>query len=426
MAPTRRAFLAAAASGLLGTAILGTSGCGSRSAYLTPDGTLSLWYWNRSISDNLLAKTSAATGVKLVPQKIGGDYKSKFLTSLAGKAYIPDVVGLNDDVATYFPDADQFVDLYTLGAKDVQSEYLGWKWERGVTPDGRMVGFPMDTGPTALFYRADLFQKAGLPTEPDDVAEQLSTWEAYLEAGSTLRKATPDVYLATSVNMIYDQATSQQAKLYMDTKDNFIGDGPQVRKPWDLAVDAYKRKITANATDFGNDWNAGLSSGRIASFVGAVWAGQILSDAAGPTSGKWRVCRAPGGAGNAGGSFLAIPKACRDPESAFKVIKYLQSPANQLAYGLNEMQLYPAAISAIEDPRAQQKTKFYGGQVVNEVFATSAKAVKPVYLSPYDNVIEPAFVDQLTNVWSANKDPEVAWRDALTEVDRQLSHLGLI
>lgn len=249
MAPTRRAFLTAAASGLLGTAILGTSGC-SRSSYLTPDGTLSLWYWNRSISDNLLAKTPAATGVKLVPQKIGGDYKSKFLTSLAGKAYIPDVVGLNDDVATYFPDADQFVDLYTLGAKDVQSEYLDWKWQRGVTPDGKMVGFPMDTGPTALFYRADLFEKAGLPTEPDEVAQHLATWEAYLEAGSTMRKATPDVALATSVNMIYDQATSQQAKLYMDTKNNFIGEGPQVRKPWDLAVDAYKRKITANAADF--------------------------------------------------------------------------------------------------------------------------------------------------------------------------------
>ncbi|MFD2077912.1 cellobiose transport system substrate-binding protein [Actinopolymorpha cephalotaxi] len=426
MAPNRRTFLAAA-SGLLGTALLGTSGCGARGSYLTPEGTISLWYWNRSISDTLLAKTPKATGVRLVPQKIGGDFKSKFLTSLAGKAYIPDIVGLNEDVATYFPDADQFVDLFDVGAKDVESEFLDWKWQRGVTPDGRMVGFPMDTGPTALFYRADLFEKAGLPSEPDQVAQAMDTWEKYLEAGSTLVKKMPKkTYMMPNVDMVYNQALAQQGKRYMDEKNKFIGDGPQVREPWDLAVDAYRRRITSNTNDWTSDWNAAMSTGRVASFVGAVWMGQVLTDAASGTAGKWRVCRAPGGAGNSGGSFLGIPKSCRDPEAAFKVIRYLQSPENQVVYGLNEMQLYPSAIAAIDDRRAQVKDKFYGGQVINEVFGTSAKAVKPVYLSPYDNVVGPAFSDQITNIWSAGKNPDRAWKDALTEADRQLSHLGLI
>jgi cellobiose transport system substrate-binding protein len=193
-----------------------------------------------------------------------------------------------------------------------------------------------------------------------------------------------------------------------------------------LAVDAYERRIAANVSDWSTDWGAAMTAGKVASFVGAVWAGQILSDSAPDTSGKWRVCRAPGGAGNAGGSFLGITKYCRDPEAAFRVITWLQSPENQLVYGLNEMKLYPSAIAALEDPRAQQKEEFFGGQVINEVFAASAKEVKPVYMSPYDDVIGPAFTDELTNVWSLGKDPERAWEDALREVDRQLSHLGLI
>ena len=144
------------------------------------------------------------------------------------------------------------------------------------------------------------------------------------------------------------------------------------------------------------------------------------------TKGNWRVCRAPGGAGNNGGSFLGITNSCRDPEAAYEVITWLQSPENQLVYGLNEMQLYPAATSALEDERAKEKNDFYGGQIINDVFATSPQEVKPVYLSPYDNVVAPAFTDELALVWSGGKDPDRAWPDALSEVDRQLSHLGLI
>ena len=424
MTHSRRSFLAAA-SGLLGTALLGTSGCG-RGGYLTPEGTISLWYWNRSISDTLLGKVKDEIGIDLVPQKIGGDYKQKLLTSLAGKAYVPDIAGLNEDIATYFPDADQFIDLYELGAKELEPLYLDWKWQRGVTPEGKMIGFPMDTGPTALYYRPDIFEQAGLPTEPDEVAAALDTWEAYLEAGSALVEALPGVKMIPNIGMVYGQAVAQQATRYLDEEDNFIGDGPQIRRPWELAVEAHQRKIAANALDWTPDWGAGMTRGTIASFVGAVWMAQVLEEAAADTSGKWRVCRAPGGAGNSGGSFLGITKYCRDPKKAYKVITWIQSPENQLVYGLNEMQLYPAAAAALEDPRAQKKEEFFGGQIINEVFATSAKQVKPVYLSPYDNVVGAAFSDELANVWSLGKDPDRAWEDALREVDRQLSHLGLI
>jgi cellobiose transport system substrate-binding protein len=424
MAPTRRTFLTAA-SGLLGTAVLGTAGCG-RGNYLTPEGTLSLWYWDRSMSDKLLDMVPDETGVPLTKQKIGGDFKAKLLTSLAGRAYVPDITGLNEDVATYFPDADQFVDLYELGAKDIEDQYLPWKWQRGVTPDGRLLGFPMDTGPTALYYRADIFEEAGLPTEPDEVAAQMETWEAYLEAGSTLAEALPKVSMVPNVGMVFTQAVAQQATRYLDEENNFVGDGPQIKGAWDLAVDAHRRKVSANAQDWTPDWGAGMTNGTIASFVGAVWMAQVLEDAAPDTKGKWRVCRAPGGAGNSGGSFLGITKYCRDPEAAYKVITWVQSPENQLVYGLNEMQLYPAAAAALEDSRAQKKEEFFGGQIINGVFATSAQEVKPVYLSPYDNLIAPAITDEVGLIWSANKDPDRAWADALREVDRQLAHLGLI
>lgn len=140
--------------------------------------TVGLWYWNRSIDESLFRQFAQQNpGITVNDQKIGGDYASKFNTTLAGKAFVPDVVALNSDIARYFSAEDQFVDLYDAGAADYESLYLDWKWRLGVTNDGKMIGFPMDTGPTGLYYRADLFEQAGLPSEPDEVTRAFAEWE---------------------------------------------------------------------------------------------------------------------------------------------------------------------------------------------------------------------------------------------------------
>ena len=59
----------------------------------------------------------------------------------------------NDWVAELFTSSDRFYDLYELGAKNIEPDFLDWKWKLGVTPEGTMIALPIDTGPTALYYR---------------------------------------------------------------------------------------------------------------------------------------------------------------------------------------------------------------------------------------------------------------------------------
>src|SRR5438874_11730308 len=67
--------------------------------------TLMLWYWNRSIDDSILAQVSRQfPNITLQAEKIGGDYNAKLRTTLAGHSDVPDIVGLNSDIATFFPD----------------------------------------------------------------------------------------------------------------------------------------------------------------------------------------------------------------------------------------------------------------------------------------------------------------------------------
>ncbi|MEI0740307.1 hypothetical protein VQ056_32990 [Paenibacillus sp. JTLBN-2024] len=64
--------------------VLMISGCSSGSSSNENVKTLTLWYWNRSIDDNLIQSVQKQfPGIRINAQKIGGDFKSKLKTTLA-------------------------------------------------------------------------------------------------------------------------------------------------------------------------------------------------------------------------------------------------------------------------------------------------------------------------------------------------------
>lgn len=403
-------------------------GCSSQPASNSNTGgskekvTLTLWYWNKSLDDNLLAQASKQfPNIELKTEKIGGDFKAKLTTTLAAGAGGPDIIGLNTWVGEFFPNANKFVNLYDLGAKDLEKDYLKWKWSQAITPDGKaMIGLPMDTGPTALFYRQDLFQKAGLPTEPADVAAKLKTWEDYIEAGKKLKAAT-NSFMFDNISTVFSQALSQNDKLYFDTSDKFIGDQDHVKKAWGYAGTVSKLGLSAKLDRSTPEWNAALSNGSIASFVGAVWMKSILKDASPDTAGKWRVARAPGGDGNNGGSFIGILKTSKHPKEAFEVIKWLMNPENQLQ-SYTTMDLFPSTPGVYTDAKMARAEDYFGGQKTGEIFSKSAENVKVAYRGHKFSIADTVFLkEELPLVEKQGKDPDAALNDAIAKIKKELS-----
>ena len=381
---------------------------------------LKLWYWNRSIDDGLInAVSKQFPNIVLEADKIN-DYDNKVRTTLAGHYGVPDILGINTNVAPFFPDEDQFVDLKTLGAEELHSQYLDWKWNLGMTPSGRMIAFPMDTGPTALFYRADIFKQAGLPYEPDAVANSLKTWDDYIQAGVKLKNATGGKSMMfDTATTIYTQMMAQSSKQYFDPSGKFIGDQAQIKNAWNEATKVVQMGLSAKLQMWTTDWNKGIVNGLTASFVGAAWMKQILQETAPATAGKWRVTYAPGGAGNSGGSFLAITKASQHPKEAFEVIKWLQSPENQVV-GYTNIQLFPSTISAFSAPQLHQAEAFYGGEDTTKIFAQSATQIPRYYMGPDDGTVSGPITDQLALVEFQHKTPDQAWTDAIQRGQREL------
>ncbi|HEX6360705.1 extracellular solute-binding protein [Actinophytocola sp.] len=423
---SRRRFLqlstfgiAAGAAAACSTSTSGGSGGGANA--------MDMWYWTDGLSEKVVGDAAKKfTQVSLKAQQIGGNFKEKLVTTMAsGSDFIPDITGIKgEDFASFTPQADRFQNLLDLGADKIAGEYLEWKWKKGMTKDGKMIGFPIDIGPTALFYRRDMFEKAGLPTEPDQVTAQMSTWEDYFTAGTQLKGAVPGAFMVSEAWAIFNIAVGQGDTRYVDENEKFVADQDHIRKAWDLATQTIKLGIDAKSQANTPDWNAGLTNGNLSSLTGAAWVAIDIKTAAASSTGLWGVAQGPGGTANIGGSFLAITKECEKPDVAFEIIKWILSPDNQ-ARGFTDSALFPSTPATYKMSALTNPDPFFADQVTIDVLGPAAEEIPVQYESPHDQEISAPFQTELTNVESQGKDPDQAWSDAVAEAKKIAERVGV-
>lgn len=408
-------------------AAVGLTGCAPTLSISSDPKVLTLWFWSRAISSKLL--TTAATRIpgstkRVRSDTIGGNFDVKLRTSMAGRAYIPDLTALNSNVSSYFPIEDQFLDLNDFGAASHRDQYLPWKWDLGVTPTDRLCFWPMDTGPMAHWYRRDVFEKAGLPTDPAEVSASISDWPSWLEAGARLKRDAHASMIANS-NIAFNAVLASSEERYFDKagKALYERDGSSVRRAWDVAVKASTTGITAKAlTD--PEKNSSYNNGNTPSNLEGVWWSSTLKAIAPDDAGKWAVATLPGGSGNNGGSFLAIPKSSKDPHAAYEFITWLTNPTNQVT-SYSELQLFPSTPASFDSPILAKPDPYFSKQDTLSLFSKAAANIPKSFFSPYENLVSTGVLAELFNVETQGKNPDRAWADAMAQATRQLTKKGI-
>ena len=406
------------------TSVLLLAAAAAPNASFGAEGTpvdLTMWVWPGALSEKTLEAVAADyTDGSLKTSVIGDNFKTKLLTSFTANSNIPDITGVKGEDMPYFlQKPDLFTDLNTLGISDILSEFPEWKLKEAMTPDGKLLGLPIDIGPTGLFYREDVLAEAGLPTDPAEVQAATSTWEDYFAFGEKLKSAT-GAFLQVNMADVFSFVMAQYPTKFVSADGEFLGESPEVRRAWDLAVEAQQRGLTAGLQDGSPDWASAVLSGTLPTVLGASWHAGDLKSSVADTAGKWRVTQMPGGPANVGGSFLTIPAASKDKEAAIAIIRELLSAENQ-ATMFTDTGNFPARTSAFEEPAMKAPDPFFGGQDVVSEFALASESMPAVYNSPFDNVVAAAYYSELSNIESAGKDPEQAWRDAVQAASEALA-----
>nr|BFE77836.1 hypothetical protein GCM10020093_004370 [Planobispora longispora] len=112
-----------------------------------------------------------------------------------------------------------------------------------------------------------------------------------------------------------------------------------------------------------------------------AWMVGVIEGAAGEENkGKWDVAAVPGGAGNWGGSYLAVPAQSKHPKEAAEVLNYLTGKDGHIA-AFEEANAFPSSLTAQQDPAVSgKKNAFFNDAPVGKIFGDSTAGLLPVFL----------------------------------------------
>ncbi|NUT46607.1 MAG: extracellular solute-binding protein [Saccharothrix sp.] len=338
-------------------------------------------------------------------------------TALAG-GKVPDLVLIQgDNLPKFVQQPQNFVDLRTLGADDVKGDYLDWVYTQAVAKDGEVLGIPTDVGGMAVAYRTDLFAAAGLPTDREAVSALWPTWDQFIETGKRYKQATGKAFIDNAATSVFYQAVNQVSQKYYDNDRKPVYDrNPEVKAAFDLGIKAATSGITAGQTSFESAWSAGMTQGQYAAVSAPSWMLNSIRTTAPDTKGKWDIARIPGGAGNWGGSYLAIPKRAQNPQAAWNYIKEMQSPQGQLEH-FARVGALPSTPSVYQDDKlTAAKDPFFSDAPTGKIFTDSLLGLKPFYIGPESATIGQEFLNSITNVEQSGGNPATAWDDAVRNI----------
>lgn len=369
-------------------------------------------------TDELLAEYTAKNpNIKIVHNRAAtsNEARENYFQKL-GKKGLADIEAIEID---WMPEVLKYSDLLAPVSDDIKSRWLDWKTAAATDKDGRVIGYGTDVGPEAVCYRADLLGEAGLPTEPDKVAELLQgDWAQYFKIGAEYSEKTGKAWF-DSAGGTYQGMVNQIEEAYEnpDTGDLIATSNADVKAAYDQVL-AASVKQSAHLGQWSDDWMAGLSNGAFATMLCPGWMlGVIEGNAKDVTD--WRIANVfPGGGGNWGGSYLTVPDNGAHVAEAQALADWLTAPEQQIK-AFENAGTFPSQNEALSSEALLSSTNAYFGDAkTGEIFSERAKAVT---VSPFKGEkyfqVNQALQDALTRVEDGTQDAAASWTQWIAEVD---------
>ncbi|MFI7249937.1 ABC transporter substrate-binding protein [Micromonospora chalcea] len=428
---TRRRLVAVAV--VAATALLGTTACGGGDDEAAADGPITLTvdvFGQFGYADLYQEYMASHPGVKIVERGTGGnldEYSPKLTQWLAAGKGAGDVVAIEEGLLVeYKANPQNFVNLLDHGAADLKGNFLDWKWNQGLTADGKqLIGLGTDVGGMAMCYRTDLFAKAGLPTDREAVSKLWPTWQDYIKVGEQFTaKKTGASFLDAATNtfntILLQTAGNSSGYSYYDTGNNLVvGSNPAVKQAYDTTMDIIDSGLSGKYGSWSEEWVSAFKQSKFATIACPAWmTGVIEGNAGAAAKGKWDIAQIPGNGGNWGGSFLAVPKQSKHQAEAIELAKFLTSAKGQIGAFKAKGPL-PSSPQALEDPAIiDSKNAYFSEAPVGKIFAEGAKSLKPVYMGPKNQAVRTEVENAVRSVELGKRSPEQGWSDAVANAEK--------
>lgn len=419
MKKTKLFVSAAAISMVAALSLTGCGGGGDKNA-AESDNTITVWAWDVALKQlQASAEKFKEThpDVEFQFEEMGTEQiYTKLATTLNTGKGLADVILLEGEqvsgYASKYPDG--FADLSDIVNKD---DYLPVKIGE-VTVNDKVVGFPWDAGPVALFYRTDYFEQAGV--NPEDI----KTWDDFIEAGKkvTATCKTPSgepvkmLPIAPNGSNFWKLLLTEKGAGYFDAEGNTAVNSPEALECMEMAKKIYDTDIALNYTDWA-EYEGVVVNQSVATIPEAVWMIGTIKDKGPDQSGKWGVMSLPvfpgdepSGSTN-GGSDIVIPAASANVDIAKEFVQFAMTDVDLQADGFVNYGLFPSYIPAYDAEVFTEPDEFFGGQKIYETFIELGKKVPAVNYTENYNEAMKAAGSACARVYLEGQDPKTVLED---------------
>lgn len=390
-------------------------------------GDITVWGWN--VAADAMRKAIPAfnkeyPNVKVKVEDIGRlDVYEKLTVGLAANGSgLPDVSLVEDDhiqnYLTQFPDG--FMNLSKSGYDNSIKKFSQSKIDAVKNKKGEIYAMPWDIGPVEVFYRTDLFKKAGV--DPNSI----KTWDDYLNAGKKIKAATGVDLLSMDIandDGLFRIMLNQQGTYYFDDKGNINLTSDAAVKAMTMLKKLHDAGVMLNV----EGWNGGIAAmknSKVATIPTGVWYTGTMMDQAPNLSGKWDAFKLPafepGGnqAANLGGSNLMIPASSDNKAAAYAFAKFFTTNADVQVQSMKKDGLFPSLTSTYDKPFFSEKVAYFNNTPIFKSFSETVPNIKPVnYTNDNDRALKIG-ADTVSSVLLGNKDPQAALKAAAKELKK--------
>lgn len=308
-----------------------------------------------------------------------------------------------------------------------------YKWT-DCTLDGKYYCLPWDSGPVVMYYRRDVFEAAGLPTEPDEVSAAIANFEDYFDACQTIKEATGAYCFAhnkaNNFGRLFEILLWEQGLGYYDLETGEVTvDSPENVATLEKLGRFWEADLTSDNLAWTDPWyqelgTVAIEDGPIATIIEAAWMEVFMKGWIAPgTTGLWGVAEMPSVTGdgsrasNDGGSVFVIPAQAPNPEAAWAFIEFCLGREESQLKMFEISGFIPSLETTYTDEIFDSPNDFFAGQVTFRTYADVVQRIPSagIYGPSYD-MMNGSVTNAIQNYAAGAVSAEGALQEAAAEI----------
>ncbi|WP_242004620.1 ABC transporter substrate-binding protein [Brachyspira aalborgi] len=296
---------------------------------------ITVWAWN--IAAKALMETAKTFNEKYPKIKVnvmelagGLSAYERYSVIFSSGVGVPDVIQVESDYIQTFAEVypQHFLDLKQY--IDIEGKVDPSKISTSYDSEGKLVSIPWDSAPVVMFYREDLFNRAGID------AASIITWEDYIEAGKKLQSVFPNVKMN---GFAYSKDDNFWRCLLVENNTYFLNKNGEITisSPKSIETLSIMKRlkdegITLNTVNWDGQISASKNGTVATQIIGCWWAGTI-KDQMPEMKGKWKIMPMPAftkdgvRASSLGGSDLSVTAS--DPIKQAASVEFCKRKFNE-------------------------------------------------------------------------------------------------